>query len=281
MDGSGRDFWVRFWGVRGTVPCPGPATLRYGGNTSCVEVMCGDRRLILDAGTGLRVLGTSLNGRRRVDAHLFLTHTHIDHICGFPFFRPAYNPDNQFQLWAGHLLPQGLSLQQVLSEIMRAPYFPVPIDIMHACIAFHDFAAGAELEPAPGIRLRTLPLNHPGGATGYRIEFRGRSVCYITDVEHDPGADRLDPALVAFIRGSQVVIYDATYTDEEFPRYLGWGHSTWQHGVRLCEAAEAGKLVPFHHDPEHDDDALDRIAAELERSRPGSLVAREGMVLYP
>jgi phosphoribosyl 1,2-cyclic phosphodiesterase len=276
---DGREFWVRFWGVRGTVACPGPSTLRYGGNTSCIEVMCGDRRLIFDAGTGLRVLGTALNGRKRVDAHLFLTHTHLDHICGFPFFRPAYCPDNQFQLWAGHLLPQGLSLQHVLSEIMRAPYFPVPIDIMHACIAFHDFAAGAELEPEPGVCLRTLPLNHPGGATGYRIEFEGRSICYVTDLEHEPGV--LDPALVEFVRGSEVVIYDATYTEEEFTRFNGWGHSTWQHGVGVCEAAGAGTLVTFHHDPDHDDDTLDRIAAELERVRPGSLVAREGLVLRP
>ena len=276
---GGRDFWVRFWGVRGTVPCPGASTLRYGGNTSCIEVMCGDRRLIFDAGTGLRVLGTALNGQTRVDAHLFLTHTHIDHISGFPFFRPAYRPGNQFQLWAGHLLPQGLGVQKVLSELMQAPFFPVPLDIMHACIAFHDFAAGAVLEPEPGVTLRTIPLHHPGGATGYRIEFEGRSVCYVTDLEHEPGV--LDPALVEFVRGSEVVIYDATYTEEEFARFNGWGHSTWQHGVGVCEAAGAGTLVTFHHDPDHDDDALDRIAAELERARPGSVVAREGLVLRP
>jgi phosphoribosyl 1,2-cyclic phosphodiesterase len=277
--GGGRDFWVRFWGVRGTVPTPGSSTLRYGGNTSCVEVMCGDRRLIFDAGTGLRILGIHLNGEERIDAHLFLTHTHMDHISGFPFFRPAYRAQNQFQLWAGHLLPQGLGVQKVLSELMAAPFFPVPLDIMHACIAFHDFAAGATLEPEPDVTLRTIPLNHPGGATGYRVEFAGRSVCYVTDLEHAPGAP--DPDLVAFIHRSEVVIYDATYTDEEFDDYRGWGHSTWQQGARVCEAAGAGTLVTFHHDPNHDDDALDRIAAELERVRPGSLVAREGLVLHP
>jgi phosphoribosyl 1,2-cyclic phosphodiesterase len=168
---AGPDFWVRFWGVRGTVPCPGPDTLRYGGNTACVEVMCASQRLILDAGTGLRVLGAHLNSDTGLEAHLFLTHTHIDHINGFPFFRPAYRAGNRFELWAGHMGGRVGALQEVLAGMMRAPIFPVPLNIMHACIAFHDFAAGAVLEPFPGIVLRTAPLNHPNGATGYRIEF--------------------------------------------------------------------------------------------------------------
>lgn len=272
-------FLVRFWGVRGTVPCPGPETLRYGGNTSCVEVMCGAQRLILDAGTGIRVLGAHLNGQDQLAGHIFLTHTHIDHINGFPFFRPAYVSSNRFQLWAGHLGGRAGALQEVLADMMREPIFPVPLDIMHACIAFHDFAAGEVLEPGPGIVLRTAALNHPNGATGYRVEFAGRSICYVTDTEHREG--ELDAAIVGLIRGSEMVIYDATYTEEEYPRYRGWGHSTWNEGVRLCQAANAGQLVAFHHDPDHTDADLDRIAAELEQARPGSKVASEGMVLQP
>jgi len=276
---ANEDFWVRFWGVRGTVPCPGPDTLRYGGNTACIEVMCGEHRLIFDAGTGIRALGTNLAGQSGLRSHIFLTHTHIDHNNGCPFFRPAYSPKNRFELWAGHMRGEPGSLQHVLADIMRAPIFPVPLDIMHACIAFHDFSAGIVLEPAPGVTLRTAPLNHPNGATGYRIEHAGKAICYVTDTEHREG--RLDQTIVDLIRDSQIVIYDATYTEDEYPRYEGWGHSTWNEGVRLCDAAGAGRLIAFHHDPDRDDKGLDRIAEELDRVRPGSRVAREGLVLHP
>lgn len=272
------EFWVRFWGVRGTVACPGPDTLRYGGNTACVELRCGNHRLIFDAGTGLRRLGREWerNGRG-LRAHIFLSHTHLDHVIGLPFFRPAYVMDNCFQLWAGHLLRSGQQLQGVLQTVMQPPLFPVPLDILHACIGFHDFDAGDTLYPCEDVVIRTTRLSHPGGATGYRVEYGGRAVCYVTDTEHEEG--QRDRRILTLIEGADLVIYDCTYTDEEYPEYRGWGHSTWQEGVRLCEAAGAGRLVAFHHDPEHDDATMDRIAGELERARPGSLVAREGLVL--
>jgi phosphoribosyl 1,2-cyclic phosphodiesterase len=277
--GARDGFRVRFWGVRGTVPCPGPRTLSYGGNTACVEVQCDGERLILDAGTGIRELGMSLAKGAPERSHILLTHTHIDHINGLPFFRPAYCHECHFEIWAGHLLRQGRNLKEVLATIMQTPYFPVPLDILHACVSFHDFESGEPLEPVPGIAMRTCALNHPGGATGYRVDFRGRSMCYVTDTEHREGEP--DQTVLALIEGADLVIYDAAYTDEEFPEKRGWGHSTWQEGVRLCEAAGAGRLVLFHHSPDHDDAALDRIAAALERRRPGSLVAREGMELLP
>jgi phosphoribosyl 1,2-cyclic phosphodiesterase len=272
------EFWIRFWGVRGTVPCPGPETLRFGGNTACVEVRCGNERLIFDAGTGIRPLGREWerNGRA-LRAHIFLTHTHLDHVAGLPFFRPAYVAENCFQLWAGHLARSGHRLQNVLGMLMQPPLFPVPLDILHACIGFHDFEAGDTLRPCEGVVIRTARLSHPGGATGYRVEYGGRAFCYITDTEHEEG--ELDRRVLGLIEGADLVVYDSTYTDEEYPDYRGWGHSTWQQGVRLCEAANAGRLVAFHHDPDHDDEALDRIAAELDRVRPGSVVAREGLVL--
>jgi phosphoribosyl 1,2-cyclic phosphodiesterase len=273
------DFWVRFWGVRGTVPCPGPDTVRYGGNTSCLEVMCGTERLIFDAGTGLRALGASLAGKEPLRSHIFLTHTHLDHINGFPFFRPAYGAQNSFEVWCGHPPAREGDIQAILASMMRAPIFPVPLDIMHACIAFNDFEAGQTLRPVPEVVLQTVPLNHPNGATGYRINYGGRSICYVTDTEHREA--HLDDAIVELIRGSQLVIYDSTYTEQEYPRFRGWGHSTWNEGVRLCEAAGAGDLIAFHHDPDHSDADLDRIAAELAHARPGSRVAQEGMVLSP
>jgi phosphoribosyl 1,2-cyclic phosphodiesterase len=271
-------FSVRFWGVRGSIASPGPRTARYGGNTSSLEVRCGERLLLFDAGTGIRTLGKALEGGR-LDADLFFTHTHFDHVCGLPFFRPFFEPGNRFRLWAGHLDGKGMPLKRVLSEFMMSPLFPVPPEIFHASIEYRDFRAGDTLAPAPGIAVKTAPLNHPDGATGYRVEYRGRSLCYLTDTEHVPG--KPDRNVLALMAGADLVIYDCMYTDEEYPRFAGWGHSTWQEAVRLCREARARRLAVFHHDPDHDDDMLDGIAREVEKALPGSVVASEGLVLEP
>lgn len=272
-------FTVRFWGVRGSIACPGRETARYGGNTSCLEVLCGERRLILDAGTGLRPLGDALARQGGpLDGDIFLSHTHFDHICGLPFFRPLFEAGNSFRIWAGHLAPD-LSLQTVVCGMMVAPLFPVPPEAFAAAIDYRDFTAGETLTPGDGVTIRTAPLKHPDGATGYRIEFAGRSLCYVTDLGHRPG--RRDESVVAFVRGADAMIYDSTFTDEEFPRFAAYGHSTWQEGVRIADAAGVGRLVLFHHDPSHDDAFMDRIAAEAEARRPGTLVACEGMELHP
>jgi len=270
-------FDITFWGVRGSIACPGPDTVRYGGNTSCVEIRCGEALFILDAGTGLRPLGYKLAKEGPLDADLFLSHTHFDHVSGLPFFGPAFLPANRFRFWAGHLKPQGMELCDVLCEMMTPPLFPVPIEIFKADISYRDFRSGDTLSPRPGVTLRTAPLNHPNGATGYRFEHDGRSVCYITDTEHTGQGP--DPVIAELIAGSDLVIYDSTYTDEEYPRFRNWGHSTWEEGVRLCEAAGAGRLAIFHHDPSHDDLAMDAIAEAAARRRPGTLVAREGMTI--
>ncbi|MGH6621462.1 MAG: MBL fold metallo-hydrolase [Alphaproteobacteria bacterium] len=272
------DFFVKFWGVRGSIACPGPRTVRYGGNTSCVEIRCGGRLLIFDAGTGLRDLGNCLVGNGPVEADLYLTHTHFDHICGLPFFAPLYSAGNKVRLSAGHLLPE-TDLRRVLMEMMMAPLFPIPPAAFKADVTFVDFAAGGVLSPGGGITVRTALLNHPNRATGYRIEYGGRSICYVTDTEHEEG--KRDRRIVRLIHGADLVIYDATYSDEEYPKYRGYGHSTWQEGVRLADAAAAKTLVIFHHDPNHDDDRMDGIAAAAEIARPGTVVAREGMVLTP
>jgi phosphoribosyl 1,2-cyclic phosphodiesterase len=269
------DFSVRFWGVRGSIACSGPRTARYGGNTSSIEVRCGARMLLFDAGTGLRYLGNSL-ASTPIEADLFLTHTHFDHVCGLPFFRPFFQPQNRFRLWAGHLA-EGMTLRRVLGEFMMSPLFPVPPQVFRARMEYREFKAGETLRPAPDIALRTATLNHPDGATGYRVEFGGRSLCYLTDTEHVPGAP--DRNILALIDGADLVIYDSMYTDAEYDTYVGWGHSTWQEGVRLCRAARAKRLAVFHHDPEHDDDLLDGIARVVEKQLPGSVVARDGLVL--
>ncbi|MFI4988273.1 MAG: MBL fold metallo-hydrolase [Alphaproteobacteria bacterium] len=272
------EFTVTFWGVRGSIACPGPEYVRYGGNTSCLEVRCGSRLLIFDAGTGLRQLGRHLDAQGAVDADIFFSHTHFDHITGLPFFSPAFKPANHFRIWAGHLLPEH-RIYDVLSGLMMAPLFPVPLDVLKANISYRDYKCGETLEPHPGVVIRTAPLNHPNGATGHRIDYAGRSLCYVTDTEHQHG--HLDKNILGLIEGADVLIYDCTYTEAEYPRFVGWGHSTWEEGARLCDAAHVKTLVIFHHDPSHDDTIMDGIAATAERARPGTVVAREGMVLSP
>jgi phosphoribosyl 1,2-cyclic phosphodiesterase len=275
--GDRAPFSVRFWGVRGSIACSGPRTARYGGNTSSLEVRCGDRMLLFDAGTGIRYLGRSLD-EVRLDADIYFTHTHFDHVCGLPFFRPLFQPQNRFRLWAGHL-SGAMTLKRVLAEFMMSPLFPVPPEIFRSTLEYRDFSAGETLAVGDGVTIRTAPLNHPDGATGYRVEYDGRSICYITDTEHVPGS--LDRNVLGLIAGADLVVYDSMYTDDEYRRYVGWGHSTWQEGVRLCKEAAVKRLVVFHHDPEHDDDMLDGIAREVERVLPGSVVAHEGLVLEP
>ena len=268
---------VKFWGTRGSLARPGRDTVRYGGNTSSLEVRCGERLLLFDGGTGIRYLGNRLYGEAPINCDLYLTHTHFDHVCGLPFFRPFFQQENTFRVWAGHLGGRA-SLQQVLWKFMMAPLFPVPPEVFRASVSYNDFAAGETLQPAAGITLRTTPLNHPDGATGYRIEFAGRSMCYLTDTEHVAGAP--DRNILGLIAGADLVIYDCMYTDQEWADgHVGWGHSTWQEAVRLCRSAGAAKLVVFHHNPDHDDDTLDAIAAEVEAALPGSILAREGLEL--
>lgn len=272
------DFFVRFWGVRGSIACPGPDTVVFGGNTPCIEVRCGSHLLIFDAGTGIRDLGTSIAAEGITDLDLFLSHTHIDHVVGLPFFCYLFNPQNKLRIWSGHL-NDGWTTESALRQLMAEPLFPVPVDIFTADVGFHDFTAGDTLMPRDDITLRTTMLNHPQGATGYRVEFGGKSICYVTDTEHfEDGPDR---NILGLIDGADIVIYDSTYSDAEYPDYKGWGHSTWEEGARLCSAAKVGTFVIFHHAPERTDDDLERIAAAVTKMRPGSLVAREGMTLRP
>ena len=273
------DVSIRFWGVRGSIACPGPETVRYGGNTSCVEIRCGERLLIMDGGTGLRELGTELlKDGKTIEADLFYSHTHFDHICGLPFFAPCYAKGNKIHLWAGHLIPEN-QLETVLCGMMMAPLFPVPMALLQQQVSFNDFRCGETLQPYPEITLRTGPLNHPNRATGYRVEYHGKVVAYITDTEHS--GNNLDPNVLALVDRADIMIYDCTYTDEEYPAHKSWGHSTWEEGVRLAHAAEVKTLVLYHHDPDHDDDFMDRVGAQAARARPGTIVAREGLILEP
>lgn len=270
------EFTVKFWGVRGTFPCPYQSHLRFGGNTSCLEVRAGDRILVLDSGTGVRALGKRFlkEGVRR--ATMLLTHTHMDHINGFPFFEPGYVPEFGMRILSGPLGGADC-IRGTLSKCMESPLFPVPLKTMRADLTFENVRPGDRFDLGPDLTVRTAALNHPGGALGYRIEHAGRAFCYVTDTEPVPG--QLDANILDLIEGADLVVYDSTYTEQELECRRGWGHSTWNEGVRLCQAAGAKSLALFHHDPDHDDTFMAAMEREAQAAWPGAFAAREGAVI--
>jgi phosphoribosyl 1,2-cyclic phosphodiesterase len=274
-----KEFNVQFWGVRGSIPSPGLETVRYGGNTPCVSMQVGGKRLIFDAGTGLHVLGQSLLPKMPVEGHIFFTHSHWDHIQGFPFFTPAFIGGNKFHIY-GAIAPDGSTIEQRLNDQMLHPNFPVPLQIMQSNLTFHNVQIGNSIH-IDDVIIETAHLNHPGEAVGYRVNWRGGAAVYITDTEHYP--DHLDENVLWLARNADVLIYDSTYSDEEYsnPKSLkiGWGHSTWQEAIKVAKAANVKTLVIYHHDPAHNDDYLDRVGEEALASFSGAIMAKEGLVL--
>jgi phosphoribosyl 1,2-cyclic phosphodiesterase len=274
----GSRFQVTFWGVRGSIPSPGPRTRVFGGNTSCVELRCGEQLLIFDLGSGARALGESLRLRGApTRADLFLSHYHYDHLQGLPFFSPMFDGRNSFVI-RGPTRGQR-DVQAILAGQMVPPYFPVTAEeVFLAKVEYRPVAEG-ELVQLGEVQVRALELHHPGASLGYRVDFEGHSVVYATDIEH---GSPVDGRLADFARGTDVLIYDAMYTPEEYagsPGKVGWGHSTWEAAVQAAQAADARTLVLFHHDPERDDAALRALERRAQRQRPGTLAAREGMTL--
>jgi phosphoribosyl 1,2-cyclic phosphodiesterase len=274
---------IRFWGVRGSIAVPGPGTAGIGGNTSCVEVRCGDAILILDAGTGIRGLGDLLLREGASSVDLLLSHLHWDHIQGLPFFAPAWVPGKRIAIHgAPSTSTPWVSLEQSIRQQMMPPHFPVSLADMRGAIAFDEVVPGVSASLASGPSIRAARLGHPGGVLGWRIEHEGRSVVYATDTEHP--ASGVDPQLVLLARDADVLIYDAMYTEAEYAASrVGWGHSTWEAGVAVAEAAGVSQLVLFHHDPMRDDDAVEAIERAASARRQGTIAAREGIriVLEP
>lgn len=273
--GTLRGISVRFWGVRGSFTVADPRVKRYGGNTSCVEIRLGDRMFVVDAGSGIIGLGQVLAQEAHTRVELLLSHLHHDHIAGLAFFEPLFREGTTVRMHCGNL--GGQTAQAALDRMFDQPLFPLRLCNLPGHIEHVGFQAGATLDFGGGVSVRTCLLAHPGGATGYRFDHGGRSVCYVSDVEHPEAG--LDENLVAFVAGADLVIYDTTYTEQEYPGHVGWGHSTWQSGVTLCRAAGAKALAAFHHHPFRDDAALDAIEAELSEALPGSFVAREVQTL--
>ena len=268
---------IRFWGTRGSIPTPGQRTVRYGGNTACVEVRAENNALlVLDAGTGLRELGVQLaqNGSGPVDMDLFISHLHWDHIQGIPFFRPAYDPRTAMRVHAPqHQRP----LKDLLGLGMDDPFFPVDLDAVPAKIEIDELTDHVERQTGP-FRVRSARLFHPAPAFAYRVEADGRSLVYATDTE-DPFSGHENP-VVALAKDADVLIHDAQYVIGDFKK--GWGHSTAEAAVDVAQRAGAKKLILYHHDPDRTDDALDKIGVDTRRlaKQKGAIevmVAYEGM----
>jgi phosphoribosyl 1,2-cyclic phosphodiesterase len=289
-----RTFSVRFRGVRGSLPAPVPANMRYGGNTSCVEVRCGEQLLILDAGSGLRLLGDELlrgAGSRPVEATLLLSHTHWDHIQGLPFFSPGYSSRNRISILSAH--GRAARVQQALANQMNPLHFPVGLEEMKGLAPVVELKPGATT--LQNLVVRTLELNHPGGCTGFRIEAEEKSLGYLSD--HEPyrtagenssvASALAHQELVKFVQGLDLLILDTQYSAEEYTHRLGWGHGCLPDSVGLAIEADVRRLLLFHHDPAHDDNIIDtmieeaRTLAQDTTLSVGAAVENETFIVHP
>jgi len=254
---------IKIWGCRGSLTTPGKQTLRYGGNTTCVEVRMQDGRvIILDAGSGLRNLGKALVAERETNLLMLLTHAHWDHVCGFPFFDPAYFPQFRITLCGGPDAQK--SLRRYFKHQMEPPFFPVPFEHLQAQLDFGcqcDHACAGKITTMNGgSRCRSVHLNHPDGGYGFKLEEQGKVFVFLPDNElgfHHENGPRFAEH-VEFCRGVDLLLHDAQYTEAEYQRTRGWGHSTYGDTLRLASKAGVKRLGLFHHDPGRTDDDLDR-----------------------
>ena len=272
-------FWMKAWGTRGSLPVPGRGTLAFGGNTSCIEVRCGETRIAIDAGTGIVPLGRSWMGNGSIKGNILFSHLHWDHIQGFPFFSPAFVPGNALTIFSGKL--DGGGARHALRTQMTRPSFPVSFAALEATISFKYLTPGDKFTVGEA-QVRTSRLRHPGGAVGYRIEHAGHSMVYAVDTEHPK--DGLDEDLVELARNTDLLIYDSAYTEDEyygrgtFSR-KGWGHSTWNNGVKVAQAAGVKLLALTHHDPSHDDRAVLAIHEQARQQYDGAFALFEGCII--
>lgn len=268
-------YTVTFWGARGSIPTPGAHTARYGGNTSCVAVDGpGGQLVILDAGTGIRGLGSTLVERQNgaVQAEILLSHTHWDHIQGLPHFKPFFAPGNAVRIWGSK---QGAkSLDEILHLQMEPAVFPIPLTAVSASLTVEEVRPGGEFTVGGGMfRASAMQIRHPGTTLAYRLVpvAGGRSMAYVTDNELGSGGSyETMPGwrreLVRFLNGVDLLIHDAMYTPAELDSHRGWGHSSYEEAVELAAEAGARRLVLFHHEPEHDDGAMDTLLAAARRA---------------
>lgn len=296
-DASGSSTRLKLWGVRGSIPVPGPETVRYGGNTACVEIRADGELIVLDAGSGIRKLGLALEnefGSRPIKLSLLITHVHWDHIQGFPFFVPSYHDKNQIRIFGNDGAHS--TLREILKSQMTTPFFPVALYDLPGRIQFEnldrrEFQIG-------NVRIRSRLANHPGVCVGYRIFTSSGSIAYFPDHEsyeasklHSADGQLLSPEqtkkraqeeraeLVKFVEGCDLLILDTQYTDEEYLSHVGWGHGSLSAAVSTALDARVRKLILFHHDPTHDDEMIDQMvetARKLAAAKGGNHLEIEG-----
>ncbi|MEY3300164.1 MAG: Ribonuclease [Cyanobacteriota bacterium] len=269
-------FSVQFWGVRGNIPTPGPDTVRYGGNTACVEVQVADQRLIFDGGTGLRSLGLQLSQQEDpVEAHLFFTHTHWDRIQGFPFFHPAFDPNSRLHIYGATAL-NGASIKQRLTEQMLRPNFFKPLQTMAATMTFHTIQPGKRIQLGEVV-VETVSLNPHTAALGYRVSWQGKSLVYASDT--DPTPESADPNLLFLAADADLLIFDGTYLDMAYTDPNSHHQSPWKMGVSIAEISGVKRLLLFHHNPCHTDTYLAQLEHHIQSVFPHAALAREGMTI--
>jgi phosphoribosyl 1,2-cyclic phosphodiesterase len=291
---------IRFWGVRGSIPSPGPKTVRYGGNTTCIEVRSDDGELIiLDAGSGIFPLAQALLKELPVRAHVFITHTHWDHIHGLPFFIPFFIPGNSVRIHGAYDVISSQGIEQIMDVQMQYSYFPIREAELKACIEYQTLEIGEVVTIGDATVTNTL-LNHPVIDFGYRVDCQGKSMFFTGDhepwfniydegdegyVEYQTMVDEKQQQMDEVVRGVDVLIMDCSYTAAEYPAKKGWGHSTFDYAIALARRAGVKKLVCTHHEPTRSDDELERVFAEVCRNcqrlpgDPEILLSREGMEL--
>ena len=268
---------VTFWGVRGSISCCSSEYTEYGGNTACVQMDLDDHTIIIDAGSGLRPLGDELAKQNKTDISLLISHTHWDHICGFPFFGPLFEKETDINIYAP-LQPDGKSVKDVLAILMSAPFFPLPLHKLPSGLYFNHFQAPEELSLYDGqVKIQTVSLIHPNGSAGYRINYQDKSICYISDYEHSRTGSAEE--LTDFVKDCDLMIYDAMYTPEEYLQFKGWGHSNWEQAALLTKKANIKKTALFHHAPVHTDSVMRMIEQKAQTVEPKVFAAKEKMTI--
>lgn len=266
---------IRFWGTRGSMAAPYPDRMEYGGNTSCVSARWAGGIAVFDCGTGLRGLGMSLLApvpENVKEMHIFVSHLHLDHICGLPFLPQLFMKD-----WTIHFYGEARTeagFEEDLSSISYAPYWPVSLKQAPASIVWHPLKAGENVSLDEGVTVHSVPSNHPNGSTLYRMESRGASMVYGLDCEL---TDDFYETYVQFAQDCDLLIFDGAYTEEEYPRYRGFGHSTWQKGIQLKESCNAGILCITHHEWGRTDQQLEQLEQQVQAECENAMLAREGM----
>lgn len=264
---------LTFWGVRGSNPVVGKDYEKVGGHTSCVSVRVNQGLVIVfDAGSGLFDLGVELSKTGFEQLHVFISHPHLDHIMGLPFFGPLWKKEHKVNIYS-----QNNSVEPTIKKsLLSPPLFPIVANSTNSQMVFHD------IEPDGHVKLQenlisTIALNHPGGSIGYKLKIQQTTICYITDVEHDP--DYLDQSIIEFVQGCDLLIYDSAYSQVEFDQKRGWGHSTNIRAAEIAKAAHVQKLALFHQDPAHTDRVSDQMEAEARLIFPNTFAATQGLKL--